>query len=391
MDEVVIAGACRLPVGRFGGALRDADEVEMATLVIGEALSRGGISAAEVDELIFAYGYRTGGLPTNVARVFGARAGLPIEVPAFTLNKACGGGLKAVDLAAQAIRVGDAEVVVAGGQENMSKAAYLVPRARWGYRLGHGELLDQLVLLDPISGDTMGQTAENVAREYGVTREEQDGYALESQRRAEEAIKAGRFSEEIVPIHVRRGKGPPEPFEEDEHPRFGTTIEALSRLKPVFAQDGTVTAGSSSGMNDGAAALVLMSSSRAEETGVLPLARVVGCSAVGVEPALMGIGPIPATRLVLEKTGLTLSDIDLIEMNEAFASQSVVCIRELGLDSEKVNVNGGAIALGHPISATGAVILVKLLYEMKRRDSRYGLATMCMGGGMGIAMIVERT
>lgn len=391
MDEVVIAGACRLPVGRFGGALRDADEVEMAVLVISEALRRAGVPAGEVDELIFAYGYRTGSLPTNVAPVFGARAGLPIEVPAFTLNKACGGGLKAVDLAAQAIRAGEAEVVVAGGQENMSKAAYLMPGVRWGYRLGHGELLDQLVLFDPLSGNTMGQTAENVAREYVVTREEQDGYALESQRKAEKAVKAGRFKEEIVPIEVRRGKGPPELFGQDEQPRFGTTMEALSRLKPVFAEDGTVTAGNSSSMNDGAAALVLMSSSKAEELGVVPLARVVGCRAVGVEPSLMGIGPIPATRLALEKAGFTLEDIDLIELNEAFASQSVVCIRELGLEAGKVNVNGGAIALGHPISATGAVILVKLLYEMKRRDARRGLVTMCMGGGMGMAMIVERT
>jgi acetyl-CoA C-acetyltransferase len=344
-----------------------------------------------VEELIFAYGYRTGSLPTNVARVFGARAGLPIDVPAFTLNKACGGGLKAVDLAAQAIRVGDSEVVVAGGQENMSKAAYLVPKARWGYRLGHGELVDQLVLFDPISGDTMGETAENVARQYGISRQEQDLYALESQRRAEEAIKAGRFGEEIVPIEVRGAKGPPRIFDQDEHPRFGTTLEKLSRLKPVFEEGGTVTAGNSSGMNDGAAALVLMSAGRAEKEGVVPLAGVVGCCAVGVDPALMGIGPIPATRMVLEKTGLSLGDIDLIELNEAFASQSVACMRELGLDAGMVNVNGGAIALGHPISATGAVILVKLLYEMERRNCRRGLVTMCMGGGMGIAMIVERT
>lgn len=389
MREVVIAGGARLPVGRFGGGLRDADEVEMGKLVIAEAMRRSGVLPGDVDELIFAYGYRTGVLPNNVARVFAAAAGLPVEVPSFTLNKACGGGLKAVALAAQAIAAGEAEVLVAGGQENMSKAAYLIPRARWGYRLGHGELVDQLVLLDPISGYTMGETAENVAEKYAVSREEQDLFALESQRRAEDAITGGRFAEEIVPIEARGRKGPPTVFDRDEHPRFGTTLEALSRLKPVFIEGGTVTAGNSSGMNDGAAALVLMSSERAERAGVEPLAKMVGYASVGVEPALMGIGPVPATRLALERAGLSVEDIDLIELNEAFASQSIVCIDELGMDRDTVNVNGGAIALGHPVSATGAVILVKLLFEMKRRGSRLGLATMCMGGGMGISVIVE--
>lgn len=391
MNGVVIAGAARLPVGRFGGALAGADEVEMGSLVIREAMGRAGISSREVDELIFAYGYRTGSLPNNVARVFGAAAGLPVEVPSFTLNKACGGGLKAVTLAAQAIAAGEAGILMAGGQENMSKASYLVPGARWGHRMGHGELIDQLVLFDPISGNTMGETAENVAMKYGITREDQDLFALESQRKAERAIKEGKFREEIVPIEVRRGNGPHVVFDQDEHPRFGTTVETLSRLRPAFKEGGTVTAGNSSGMNDGSAALVLMSGERANENAVAPLARVVSYAAVGVEPALMGIGPITATRLALDKAGLSLEDIDLIELNEAFASQALVCIRELGMNSERVNVNGGAIALGHPVSATGAVILIRLLYEMERRGSRFGLATMCIGGGMGIALVVERT
>lgn len=390
MSAAVITGAARLPVGRFGGALADADEAEMGSLVIREALDRSHTSPGEVGELIFAYGYRTGALPNNVARVFAAAAGIPVEVSSFTLNKACGGGLKAVALAAQAIAAGEAEVVVAGGQENMSKASYLIPRARWGYRLGHGELVDQLVLLDPISGYTMGETAENLASRYGVSREEQDLFALSSQKKAERAITAGRFVDEIVPIEVRRGKGKPEIFDHDEHPRFGTTLEALSRLKPAFVEGGTVTAGNSSGMNDGAAALILMSEEKALEKGIFPLARVVSCASVGVEPEIMGIGPVPATRLALVKAGLRMDDIDLVELNEAFASQALVCMDELGINPDLVNVNGGAIALGHPVSATGAVILVKLLYEMKRRESRLGLASMCIGGGMGISLIVER-
>lgn len=390
MRSAVITGAARLAVGRFGGALAGADEVEMGALVIREAVSRSCISPDEVDELIFAYGYRTGILPNNVARVFGAEAGLPTEVPSFTLNKACGGGLKAVTLAAQAIVAGDAEIVVAGGQENMSKAAYLIPQARWGYRMGNGDLIDQLVLFDPISGHTMGQTAENVARVYGVARENQDGFALESQQKAERAIKDGKFKEEIVPIEVPGPKGAAPVFEHDEHPRFGLTMDRLAGLRPVFAEHGTVTAGNSSGMNDGAAALVVMSEELARAKGLAPLARVVSYASVGVDPAMMGIGPIPATRTALERSGLILDDIGLVELNEAFASQSLVCISELGLDKDIVNVNGGAIALGHPISATGAVILVKLVHEMKRRGSRYGLATMCMGGGMGISVIVER-
>lgn len=389
MGDTLIAGAARTAVGRFGGSMVELDEVDMASRVMREAMKRACVSAADVEEVIFAYGYKTGALPNNVARVFGAAAGLPVEVPSFTLNKACGGGLKAVALAAQAIRAGEAEIVLAGGQESMSKAAYLVPRARWGYRLGHGELVDQLVLLDPISGDTMGETAENVASEYGIDRREQDEFALESQRKARDAIKQGRFAEEVVPLEVPQRKGPPLVFDKDEHPRFGTSMEGLSKLKPVFKEGGSVTAGNSSGMNDGSAALVLMSGSRARAEGVTPMARVVSCASVGVEPSLMGIGPIPATRMALSKAGLSIEDIDLVELNEAFASQSIVCLRELGIPEEKVNVNGGAIALGHPISATGAVILVKLLFEMKRRGARLGLATMCMGGGMGIAMVVE--
>ena len=356
---------------------------------MGEAIKRSGIRPEDVDETIMATGYRTGELPINAARVWGVKGGIPIDKPQLTICKACGGSLRSVTLAAQIIKAGDAGIVCAGGVESMSRAAYLLRQARWGYRLGHGRLQDQLILFDPLSGDTMGETAENVAEQYHVSREDQDAFGLESQNRAAAAIAAGRFKEQIVPVEIVRKKGDPVIFDTDEHPRM-TSLEKLAGLKPAFRKGGTVTAGSSSGMNDGASALIVMSESKAREKGLTPMARIVSYASVGVEPSIMGIGPIPAVRMALDKAGLSLDQIDLIELNEAFASQSLACIRELGMDIAKVNVNGGAIALGHPVSASGGVILTKLLYEMKDREVQYGLATMCIGGGQGIAVIVER-
>lgn len=389
MKEAVIVSAVRTPVGRFGGTLKDVTDRAMAALVIKEAIRRAGIEPSAVDEVVFSQQYRTGELPANMARPVAIDAGIPIEVPQYTVAKACGGSLKTVFLAAQAIKAGDAELLVAGGVESMSNAAYLLTKARWGYRLGHGQLMDQLVLYDPISRNTMGETAENVAERFQISREDQDRFALESQMRAKAALAQGLFREQIVPVPVPQAKGDPVLFSQDEHPRPDTTLEGLAKLKPVFRQGGTVTAGNSSGMNDGAAALVVASRERAVSLGLKPLVSIVGYASVGVEPAIMGIGPVAATRKVLEKTGLTLGDIGLVELNEAFASQSIACIRQLGLDPEKVNVNGGAIALGHPISATGGVILTKLIYEMRRRGVELGLATMCLGGGQGVALVVR--
>ncbi|MDZ7696144.1 MAG: acetyl-CoA C-acetyltransferase [Deltaproteobacteria bacterium] len=389
MKEPVILSAARTPVGRFGGTLRAVTDREIAALVLKTAIQRAGISPEQVEEVIFSQQYRTGVLPPNMARPIAVDAGVPIEVPEYTVAKACGGSLKTVFLAAQAIKAGDADLVAAGGVEHMSNAAYLIPTGRWGARLGHAQLMDQLVLFDPISGNTMGETAENVAERWKVAREDQDQFALESQKKAAQALDQDLFRDEIVPVPIPQKKGDPVLFKTDEHPRPETTIENLTKLKPVFRQGGSVTAGNSSGMNDGAACLMVASREKAEELGLTPLVSIVGYASVGVEPAIMGIGPIYATRKVLEKTGLTLDDIDLVELNEAFASQSLACIRELGLDPQKVNVNGGAIALGHPISATGGVILTKLIYEMRRRDSEYGLATMCLGGGQGVALIIR--
>jgi acetyl-CoA C-acetyltransferase len=390
MKDVVILSAARSPVGRFGGTLRDVTDRQLAALVIREALDRARVQPDQVEEVVFAQQYRTGELPPNMARPVAIDAGIPIEVPQYSVAKACGGSLKCVCLAAQAIRAGDAELLVAGGVEHMSNAAYLLTKARWGYRLGHGELMDQLVLYDPISGNTMGETAENVAEQYCVTREDQDAYALESQRRTARALEKGLFSGQIVPVPVPQRKGDPVLFREDEHPRPQTTPEGLAALKPVFREGGSVTAGNSSGMNDGAAALVVASREKARALGLEPLASVVGYASVGVEPSIMGIGPIYSTRKVLDETGLRIEDLDLVELNEAFASQSLACIRELGLDPERVNPNGGAIALGHPISATGGVILTKLIYELERSEKELGLATMCMGGGMGISLVIRR-
>jgi acetyl-CoA C-acetyltransferase len=390
MEEVVIASAVRTAIGAFGGALKVLSDIDFGPVPIREAIKRAGLTGDQIDETIYASGYRTGDLPINSARVVAVKGGIPIEKPQFTISKACGGSLKAVVLASQVINAGDAEIIVAGGMESMSNATFMLKKARWGYRLGHGQLMDQLILFDPLSGDTMGETAENVAEKCQVAREDQDQFGLRSQQLAEAAIKGGKFKEQIVPLELPQRKGPPVIFDTDEHPRFGTTIESLSKLPPAFKKGGSVTAGNSSGMNDGAAATVVMSRKKADRLGIQPLASIVSYASAGVDPAYMGIGPIPATRMALEKANMKLENIELIELNEAFASQSLVCMRELGMDLNKVNVNGGAIALGHPVSASGAAILTKLLYEMKYRDLRYGLATMCIGGGQGIALIVER-
>jgi acetyl-CoA C-acetyltransferase len=389
MDDVVIVSATRAPIGRFGGALKDVTDWDLGTIVIVEALKRAGLKGDEIDEVIMAHGFRTGDLPANSSRAVALRAGIPIETPQFTINKACGGGLRSVSLAAQIITTGESDIIVAGGLESMSRAAFLLTKARWGYRLGHLRLIDQIVLFDPISGYSLGETGENVAELYHISREDQDRFALLSQQKAENAIKSNKFKEEIVPVPIHQKSGTPLIFDTDEHPRFGTTLEALSKLNPVFKKNGTVTAGNASGLNDGASAVVVMSRRKAKEMGIHPLISIRSYASVGVRPEIMGIGPIPATRKALQKAGLELKDIDVIELNEAFASQSVAVIRELDMDIEKVNVNGGAIALGHPISATGCILLTKIIYEMKRRHSQFGLVTMCIAGGQGIAMIVE--
>ena len=392
LRQAVIVSGVRTAIGSFGGTLSNVPASRLGAVVVKEAVRRAGIEVSMVDEVIM--GNVIGaGQGQNIARQAAVYAGIPVEVPCMTVNKVCGSGLKAVVLAAQAIAAGDADVVVAGGTENMNMAPYLLPKARFGYRMGHAELIDSMISdgLWCIFGDThMGITAEIVAERWGITREAQDTYGALSQNRAEAAIKAGRFKEEIVPVEVPQRKGDPVVFDQDEHPRFGTTAEVLARLRPAFKKDGTVTAGNASGINDGAAALVVMSAEKAEELNIEPMARITAYASAGVAPEIMGTGPVPATRKALKKAGLGIADIDLVELNEAFAATSLAAIKELGLDTSIVNVNGGAIALGHPIGASGARILVTLLHEMKRRDAKTGLATMCIGGGMGIALIVER-
>jgi acetyl-CoA C-acetyltransferase len=389
LNDVVIVSAARLPIGRFGGSLREVSDWDLGTIVIAEAMKRAGLRGDEIDEVIMAHGFRTGDLPANSSRAVALKAGIPIEIPQFTINKACGGSLRAISLAAQIIKAGEGDIIVAGGMESMSRAAYILPKVRWGSRLGHAQLVDQLVLLDPISGFSLGGTGENVAELYKISREDQDWFALLSQEKAEKAIKSNKFKEEIVAVQVPQPGRSPVIFDTDEHPRFGTTLEELSKLKPAFKENGTITAGNASGLNDGASAVVVMSRKKAKEKGIHPLVSIRSYASVGVKPEIMGIGPIPATQQALQKAGLELKDIDLIELNEAFAVQCLAVIRELNFDMEKVNVNGGAIALGHPISATGCILLNKITYEMKRRNSQFGLVTMCIAGGQGIAMIVE--
>ncbi len=391
-SDVYVLSAARTPIGRFGGALSGFRAAELGAFAATAALERARTSPEEVDEVIFGHARQAGNGP-NTARQVGARARVPERVPAFTVNQACASGLTALLLGADAIQLGRACRVLVGGHEAMSRTPYLLDRARWGYRMGHAEVLDGMTqdgFLCPLSGRLMGETAETLANEYRVTREEQDAFAVESQGRTARAASEGRFDAEIVPLEIETRKGK-EPFTRDEHPRPDTTFASLSRLPPVFG--GTVTAGNASGITDGGAALVLGNRGGARESearGVKPLARLVASKVVGVDPARMGIGPVPAVRALLVETGLDLNDIELVELNEAFAVQALVCIRELGLSHERVNANGGAIALGHPIGATGARIVVTLLHELKRRSGRYGLATLCVSGGLGVAALFER-
>ncbi len=390
MKEVVIVSAVRTAIGAYGKSLKDVPAVELGAKVIEEAVRRAGINPEEVNEVFFGNVLQAG-LGQNPARQAAIRAGLPVEVPALTINKVCGSGLRSISLGAQVIKAGDAEVVVVGGMENMSQSPYLLNNSRWGYRMGNGELIDEMLkdgLTDAFNNYHMGITAENVAEQWDVTREEQDRFSLESQLKAEKAIKSGEFKEEIVPITIKTKKSDIV-FDTDEFPRFGNTIEALNKLKPIFKENGTVTAGNASGINDGAAALVLMSADKAKELNIKPLAKIVSYGSAGLDPSIMGYGAFYATKIALEKANLRSEDIDLIEANEAYASQSIAISKDLNFDKSKVNVNGGAIALGHPIGASGARIVVTLLHAMKKRDAKRGLATLCIGGGMGTTLIVE--
>jgi acetyl-CoA C-acetyltransferase len=391
MRDVVIASAVRTAIGKFGGALKNVPAVDLGALVIKEALRRSNVKPDMVDEVIMGNVLQAG-LGQNTARQALIKAGIPEEVPGFTLNKVCGSGIRAVSLAAQVIKSGDAEIVVAGGMENMSRAPYILNDARWGQRMGDGKLVDEMILgglFDIFNNYHMGITAENIAEQWNLSREEQDAFAAESQQKAEAAVKEGRFKDEIVPVILKTKKGDIV-FDTDEYPRFGSTLEALAKLKPAFKEDGTVTAGNASGINDGASALVVMSAEKAAELKIEPMAKIVSYGSRGLDPKIMGYGPFYATKLALEKANLTVDSLDLIEANEAFASQSLAVAKDLKFDMKKVNVNGGAIGLGHPIGCSGARILTTLLYEMRRRDAKKGLATLCIGGGMGTAIIVER-
>ena len=392
MREVVIVSAVRTPVGSFCGALGQISAAELGALVLKEAIQRAGITSDQVDEVILGNVLQAG-LGQNPARQAAIKAGIPQEVPSWTLNKVCGSGLKSIVCAAQSIMVGDADIVVAGGMESMSLAPYLLPKARTGYRMGNDTMVDSMIqdgLTDAFNNVHMGITAENIAEQFGISREDQDNYSVVSQNRAEAAIKAGKFSEEIVPVSIPQRKGDPVVVSQDEFPRFGATYDGVAKLRAAFKKDGTVTAANASGINDGAAALVVMAKEKAEQLGLTPLATITSWASAGVDPLIMGTGPIPATRKALEKAGLSIEDIDLVEANEAFASQTLKVARDLELDMEKTNINGGAIALGHPVGASGTRILVSLLHEMKRSNAHRGLATLCIGGGQGIALIVER-
>ena len=392
MREVVIASAARTPIGSFGGSLKGVPTRQLGAIAIKAAVERAGIKPEQVDEVIMGCVLQ-GGLGQNVSRQMSLDAGIPNEVPTMTINKVCGSGLRAVELAAQIIKAGDADIVIAGGAENMSATAYAMPAARWGARMNNTQMVDMMVndgLWDAFNGYHMGITAENVAEQWGITREELDEFAVISQNRAEEAVKAGKFKDEIVPVEIPQRKGDPIVFDTDEYPKFGASIEKMAKLKPAFKKDGIVTAANASGINDAGAALVVMSKEKADELGIKPLCTIKSYASGGVDPSIMGVGPVPASQKALEKAGLKIEDIDLVEANEAFATQSLAVRKELGLDPEKTNVNGGAIALGHPIGASGARILISLIYEMQKRDSKYGLATLCIGGGMGTSVIVER-
>jgi len=390
--EVVIVGACRTPVGSFNGTLKDMPVVELGAIVMAEAVKRAGVKAEQLDEVIFGCVIQAA-QGQNVARQSMIKAGIPQEVTAFTINKVCGSGLKAVSLAAQVIKAGDADMILAGGMESMTGAPYALEKARSGYRMGPGTLVDCMIkdaLWEAFNNYHMGITAENVNEQYGITREEQDAFGLRSQERALAAIAAGKFKDEIVPVVIKSKKGDIV-FDTDEYPK-ATSAEKMAGLKPAFKKDGSVTAANASGINDGAAAFVVMSKEKADELGLKPLAKIVSYASGGVDPKIMGVGPVPASKKALAKAGLTVDDLDLIEANEAFAAQSIAVARDMGWADkmDKVNVNGGAIAIGHPVGASGGRILCTLLYEMQKRQSKYGLATLCIGGGMGTAIIVER-
>ncbi|MDK9711898.1 acetyl-CoA C-acetyltransferase [Acidaminobacter sp.] len=392
MKEVVIVSAVRTPVGSFGGSLKDVTPMDLGALVIREAIARAGVAVESVDEVLFGCVLQAG-YGQGVARQAALKAGLPDSVPASTINMICGSGLKTVSMAALSIMAGQNDVVIAGGTENMSMAPYLLPSGRWGQRMGDGKTYDVMVndgLWCAFNDYHMGVTAENLASQYEISKEAQDAFAAESQRRAFEARESGRFDEEIIPVPIPQKKGDPVLFSRDEYIREGATFESMSKLRPAFKKDGTVTAGNASGINDGAAALVLMSKDKADELGLTPLAVIKSFASAGVDPSVMGIGPVPAVRKALQKAQLTVEQLDVIEANEAFASQALSVMKELQLPADKTNVNGGAIAIGHPIGASGARILVTLLHEMKRRDAKLGLATLCIGGGMGEALIVGR-
>ena len=392
MKNVYLAGSVRTPIGRFGGALAEWTAADMGAAVAAESLRRARLSPDQIQESIWGSARQAGGGP-NGARQITDRAGAPQTVPAFTVNQACGSGLRAIILAAQEIMLGRAIAVLAGGTESMSRVPYYAEGARWGMRMGHMELVDGMYrdgFNDPLSGLVMGETAENLARRYGISRDEQDQYALLSQQRTEAAVHSGRFDEEILPLPLKGRQGETITFARDEHFRAGTTIEALRKLPPVFAKDGTVTAGNSSGITDGAAAVVAMNEEALKESGAAAEARIVDYEITGVAPEIMGLGPVPAVRRLLERQKIGLNDIDLVELNEAFAAQVIACDRDLGFDADRLNVNGGAIALGHPIGCTGVRITTTLLHEMKKRGARRGLATLCVSGGMGLALLVER-
>ena len=392
MKEVVIVSACRKPIGSFGGSLKSVSAADLGAITVKEAIKRAGIAPEMVEEVVYGNVLQAG-LGQNVARQVSIKAGLPVETTAVTINIVCGSGLKTVAMAAQAIKAGDADIIVAGGTENMSLAPYVLPSARWGARMNNSTMIDAMVndgLWDAFNQYHMGITAENVAEQWGITREEQDAFAVASQQKAEVAIKAGKFKEEIVPVEIPQKKGDPVIFDTDEYPKFGASIEKMAKLKPAFKKGGTVTAANASGINDGAAALVVMSKDKAQELGLNWLCEVVAYATGGVDPSIMGVGPIASCTKALAKAGMTIEDIDLVEANEAFAAQSLAVAKDLKFDMDKVNVNGGAIALGHPIGDSGARILVTLIHEMIKRDSKTGLATLCIGGGQGQTLIIKR-
>lgn len=391
MKDVVIVSAVRTAIGSLGGALKNVTAVELGRTAAVEAIKRAGIKPEDIDEVVIG-NVLSAGHGQNVARQVAIHAGIPVETPAFTVSKVCGSGLRAVSLATQMIKAGDAECVLCGGTESMSTANYVLPNVRFGLRMGHAQVVDSMIkdgLWDAYNDYHMGITAENVAEKWNVTREDQDAFALKSQEKAFAAIESGRFKDEIVPVVIPQKKGDPIVFDTDEHPRK-TTLEKLAKLRPAFKKDGTVTAGNASGINDGASMLVVMSADKAAELGLKPMAKVVSYATGGVDPSVMGYGIVPATELALKKAGMDVKDLDLVEANEAFAAQALAGTRDLGIDPEITNVNGGAIALGHPIGCSGARILTTLLYEMEKRDAKKGLAVLCIGGGMGTSMIVER-